>query len=99
MQEKTKECTNLKIENEELKKQLMQKSEVDMFFNTPIEGWSNDPCDICRYKQTLAEIKKIAEKHAPRCNDSANCNYTCEACHLSDLKQILQKINEVENDL
>ena len=51
-------------ECEELKKQLMQKSEVDMFFNTPIEGWSNDPCGICRYKQTLTEIKPILEYYA-----------------------------------
>ncbi|MBS5801481.1 MAG: hypothetical protein KIC80_00505 [Brachyspira sp.] len=33
---KTAEC-------EELKKKLMQKSEVDMFFNTPVNGWSNNP--------------------------------------------------------
>lgn len=49
-----------------------------------------------KFKNCLIEIKEIVEKHAPRCNDSANCNYTCEACHLSDLKQILQKINECE---
>ena len=53
----------LKAENEELKKQLMQKSEIDMFFNTPLEGWSSNPCDICRYKQTLIEIKGIAEEN------------------------------------
>lgn len=39
------------FEIENLKVQLMQKSEVDMFFNTPIEGWNNDPCRICTYKQ------------------------------------------------
>lgn len=38
-------------ENEKLKMQLMQKSEVDTFFSTPIEGWDNDPCKICQYKQ------------------------------------------------
>ena len=48
---KTQEC-------EELKKQLMQKSEVDMFFNTPIEGWSNDPCRICPHKAENEELKK-----------------------------------------
>ena len=42
---------------EELKKQLMQKSEVDMFFNTPIEGWSNDPCGICPHKAENEELK------------------------------------------
>ena len=48
---KTQEC-------EELKKQLMQKSEVDMFFNTPIEGWSNDPCGICPHKAENEELKE-----------------------------------------
>lgn len=45
-------------ECEELKKRLMQKSEVDMFFNTPIEGWSNDPCGICPHKAENEELKK-----------------------------------------
>ncbi len=51
LEEKKQEC-------EELKKQLMQKSEVDMFFNTPIEGWSNDPCGICPHKAENEELKK-----------------------------------------
>lgn len=51
LQSKTAEC-------EKLKKQLMQKSEVDMFFNTPIEGWSNDPCGICPHKAENEELKK-----------------------------------------
>ena len=81
LQAKTKECDELisgkdfylqKIETleeecEKLKKQLMQKSEVDMFFNTPVEGWDNDPCKICKYKneyqryeQALDEVLSIA---------------------------------------
>lgn len=48
---KTQEC-------EELKKQLMQKDEVNTFFNTPIEGWSNDPCGICPHKAENEELKK-----------------------------------------
>ena len=59
---KTQEC-------EELKKQLMQKSEVDMFFNTPIEGWSNDPCGICKFKNCLTEIKEIAEPFCNACQE------------------------------
>lgn len=51
LQRKTAEC-------EELKKKLMQKSEVDMFFNTPVNGWSNNPCDICECKQALDDIEK-----------------------------------------
>ena len=49
-------------ECEELKKQLMQKSDVDMFFNTPIEGWSNDPCGICKYKNCIIEIKSLLKR-------------------------------------
>ena len=85
---KTQEC-------EELKKQLMQKSEVDIFFNTPIEGWSSDPCGICKYKNCLTEIKEIAEpfcnacqEFEPKKNDS-NCMY----CNYG---KILQKISECE---
>src|SRR5699024_7872086 len=51
-------CKQLEQECEKLKKQLMQKSEVDMFFNTPIEGWSNDPCGICPHKAENEELKK-----------------------------------------
>lgn len=55
IKEKEQEC-------EKLKKQLMQKSEVDMFFNTPIEGWSNDPCGICPHKAENEELKKKFSK-------------------------------------
>ena len=88
LEEKKQEC-------EELKKQLMQKSEVDIFFNTPIEGWSSDPCGICKYKNCLTEIKEIAEpfcnacqEFEPKKNDS-NCMY----CNYGE---ILQKISECE---
>lgn len=49
LQRKEQECERLKI-------QLMHKDEVNMFFNTPVEGWSNDPCEICPYKQ---EYKRL----------------------------------------
>lgn len=55
LEEKKQEC-------EKLKKQLMQKTEVDMFFNTPIEGWSNDPCGICPHKAENEELKKELDK-------------------------------------
>ena len=80
-------------ECERLKEQLMQKSEVDMFFNTPIEGWSNDPCGICRYKQTLTEIKEIAEKLKNFYEELGKC----EDLTVIRLKQILQKISECED--
>ena len=84
---KTQEC-------EELQKQLMQKSEVDMFFNTPIEGWSNDPCGICKYKNCLTEIKGIAEENI-RIADLEGLNGVYRR---GLAKQILQKISEVENE-
>ena len=82
LQAKEQEC-------EELKKELMKKDEVNTFFNTPIEGWSNDPCGICRYKQTLAEIKEIVEKQVKRAPDG-------ETFARPEIKQILQKISECE---
>lgn len=48
---KTQECEELKIK-------LIQKDEVNMFFNTPIEGWDNDPCGICPHKAENEELKK-----------------------------------------
>lgn len=47
---KTQEC-------EELKNQLIQKDEVNTFFNTPIEGWDNDSCKICESKQNYDQLK------------------------------------------
>lgn len=49
---------DLKQECEELKIKLIQKDEVNMFFNTPIEGWDNDPCGICPHKAENEELKK-----------------------------------------
>ena len=61
MRYEQQQLDQLKAENDELKKQLMQKDEVDMFFNTPIEGWSNDPCGICPYKAENETYKKMLE--------------------------------------
>lgn len=46
---KTQEC-------EELKKKLMQKDEINTFLNAPIEGWSNNPCDICESKNNYEQL-------------------------------------------
>ena len=51
-----------------------------------------------KLKTCLTEIKEIAAAHAPRCNNNDECDFECEACHLSDLKQILQKISECEGN-
>lgn len=86
-------------ECEELKKQLMQKSEVDIFFNTPIEGWSNDPCGICKFKNCLTEIKEIAEPFCNACQEfepekkGSNCMY----CNYGKILQIISEC-EVKND-
>ena len=50
------ELEQLKTENEKLKKELMKKDEVNTFVNTPIEGWSNDPCEICTHKAENEEL-------------------------------------------
>ena len=89
---KTQEC-------EELKKQLMQKSEVDMFFNTPIEGWSNDPCGICPHK---AENEELKERIKCNCFDPKSNNNRCISYNRiaedyeRDLKRLENKIAECE---
>ena len=75
---KTQEC-------EELKKQLMQKSEVDMFFNTPIEGWSNDPCGICPHK---AENEKLKE--------SLKVWQYSDVQHIFEIKKYEQTLTEIK---
>ena len=81
-------------ECEELKKELMKKDEVNTFFNTPIEGWSNDPCGICKLKQILAKIKEIAEENI-RIADLEGLNGVYRR---GLAKQILQKISECEGN-
>lgn len=76
----------LQAENKELKEELEELKEENEY----------NEANAIEFKQTLTEIKEIAEKHAPRCNDNADCGFECDACHLSDLKQILNKISEVE---
>lgn len=100
---KTQEC-------EELKKQLMQKSEVDMFFNTPIEGWSNDPCGICPHKAENEELKKeIINKNEKikelRFSISDLTNRLCflnaeKSFRIVDLEQALDEIEkELKEDI
>lgn len=100
---KTQEC-------EELKKQLMQKSEVDMFFNTPIEGWSNDPCGICPHKAENEELKKeIINKNEKikelRFSVSDLTNRLCllnaeKSFRIVDLEQTLDEIEkELKEDI
>ena len=48
-------------------------------------------CKVDEYKQTLIEIKEIAEKQVKRAPDG-------ETFARPEIKQILQKISEVEND-
>ena len=99
----------LKQECEELKKQLMQKSEVDMFFNTPIEGWSNDPCGICPHKAENEVLKKeIINKNEKikelrfSVSDLTNrlCSLNAEkSFRIVDLEQALEEIEKVINNI
>ena len=57
------------------------------------EGWSNDPCGICKYKNCLTEIKGIAEENI-RIADLEGLNGVYRR---GLAKQILQKISEVSN--
>ena len=73
LQRKIAECEELKIK-------LMQKDEVNAFFNTPIEGWSSDPCKICESKN-----EKIAYE-----NEIEIYNQTC-----LDLKEELKEYEDI----
>lgn len=79
-----KEC--LEQECEELKKQLIQKDEVNTFFNTL--DWNSDPCEICPKKNCLDEIEEIVNF----ISNITNCDkaYYCK----DKLDEILQKISE-----
>ena len=98
LEEKKQEC-------EKLKKQLMQKTEVDMFFNTPIEGWSNDPCGICPHKAENEELKKeIIDKNEKikelRFSVSDLTNRLCylnaeKSFRIVDLEQALDEIKSI----
>ena len=55
LQRKEQECEELRIK-------LIQKDEASMFFNTPIEGWDNDPCKICQYKNEFEKLKQECDE-------------------------------------
>lgn len=55
LQRKEQECEKLKVK-------LMQKDEVNMFFNTPVDGWNDDPCKICPYKQDFQRLQAENEE-------------------------------------
>lgn len=83
LQEKTKECTNLKAENEELKKCYKNNSALLDFEETNTTKLVNK---VMRLEQTLAEIRDIA-----------TCCIEGDVARIR-MKQILQKINEVINE-
>lgn len=73
---KTQEC-------EELKKQLMRKDEINTFFNSPIEGWSSDPCGICKYKDEYSRYRKALEEIENFRNK--HCVFWCERNRILDI--------------
>lgn len=86
---KTQEC-------EKLKKQLMQKSEVDMFFNTPIEGWSNDPCGICPHKAENEELLKENQQLRNSLSDSLMFKFTGQE---NETDRYRKALDEIEKEL
>ena len=96
---KTQEC-------EKLKKQLMQKSEVDIFFNTPIEGWSTDPCGICQHKAENEELKKEVINKNEKIKELrfSVSDLTNRLCYLNAEKSfrivdLEQTLDEIEKEL
>lgn len=96
-----KDFERLKQECEELKTQLMQKDEINTFFNSPIEGWSSYPCGICqykgeyaRYRKALEEIKEYTrEQFCDNCEDIGSTEYNChcEYCEYQEYFDIISK--------
>ena len=82
---KTRECEKLKI-------QLMQKSEVDMFFNTPIEGWSNDPCGICPHKAENEELKEENQELRNSLSGSLMFRFTSQDKEVARYRKALEEI-------
>ena len=89
LQEKTKECTNLKAENEELKKCYKNNSALLDFDETNTTKLVNK---VMKLEQTLKEIKEIAQI---ACEKSVCDRKHCDYC--SD-GRIIQKIKEVINE-
>lgn len=57
-----KQLKHKQEECEKLKTQLIQRDDIDTFFNTPIEGWSNDQCGVCEYKGEYKQLKSENER-------------------------------------
>ena len=91
LQEKTKECTNLKAENDTLFKAIEEVNKINKRLESKKEN----------YKQTLTEIKEIAEKTLNMVDYKTyfkrdNKSFKQESFKAID--KILQKISEVNND-
>lgn len=82
---KTQEC-------EEYKKQLMQKDEINTFFNTPIEGWSSNPCDICVCKNDYDHYRKALEKIEQELKEDIYCE--SQECGCDDFEECLKCLKE-----
>lgn len=83
LKRKEQECEELKEEIDDLK-EIIQRHDNDN--NALLSEFEDDLVDYYRrYKECLTEIKEIAEKHKA----TAHCDY------LTDMDEILQKINEV----
>ena len=93
-EEYEQQLDQLKTKNEELKKELEAVYDDCKGCPTCNEALYNANLYAKEYKklkQTLAEIKNIAEREVKRAPDG-------ETFARPEIKQILQKISEVEND-
>lgn len=86
MRYEKQQLEQLKIENEELKK--INKANAKSYE----KHWYK----LEKYKQTLAEIKKHFDEECRLCKAS-HVNITDEICKECEIKDILQKISEVED--
>lgn len=91
LEKKEQECEKLKEENEKLAIKCMQNDEVNTFFNTSIEGWSDDPCGICESKQEYPKYKKMIDEIEEYCVQNKHSGWV-------DVEGIMDIINKARKE-
>lgn len=86
-----KQLARKKEECEELKSEIKHYKQIAQYHGNLSVKYTNKSA---KYKQALTKIKEIAEKKCLGCTNFCDC----DNISFCVIKQILQKISEVEND-
>lgn len=88
------ECEKLKEENEKLAIKCMQNDEVNTFFSTPIDGWSDNPCNICESKQEYPKYKQALDEIENYVRDNSDFDKSDKLTSNTGAYDILEIINK-----